>query len=200
MTTINKLAQTIMPPAHCLGTVTHCFADGSITVESDGLGWHCRRAVGCLIVPQAGDRVIISSMDNQIWLLMVLERDEDRQVELNVLSDLHIRSAGKLSLSGQSLRVNAQKGDCHINEMNYSGDKLSVWVNLSRIVGERTESVWQTVIQISHHLLRTTRWTEQVRAGQLDIKAEDYARLHARNTVITSKAITKVDSEQIHMG
>lgn len=166
MTTINhKLAQAVMPPAHASGTVTHCFADGSMTVESEGRGWHCRRPVSCLIAPQAGDRVLISSVDNQIWLLAVLERDESRQAELSVMGDLHIRSAGELSLSGQSLRVAAEQGDCHINEMNYSGDKLSAWVTLSRIVGKRAESVWHTVTQISHNLLRTTRQTEQVRAG-----------------------------------
>jgi hypothetical protein len=50
----------------------------------------------------------------------------------------------------------------------------------------------ETVSQISHNLLRTTRNTEQVRAGQLDIKAEDYARC-MRTTRDHSKAITKVE-------
>ncbi len=196
----HKLAQTITPPVQASGTVTHCFADGSLMVESEGRGWHCRRAASCVIAPQAGDTALIASVDNQLWLLAVLERANPQSAELSVPGDLHIRSAGELSLSGEALRVSAQQGDCHISEMKYSGDKLSAWVSLSRIVGKRAESVWQTVTQISHNLFRSTRQTEQVRAGQLDMKAEDYARLHAHNTVITSKAITKVDSEQIHMG
>ncbi|MFT2798571.1 DUF3540 domain-containing protein [Serratia sp. N21D137] len=201
MTTINhKLAEAVMLPAHALGTVTHCFADGSVTVKNEGRGWHCRRALSCLIEPQVGDRVLISSVDKQVWLLAVLEGDESRQSKLSVPGNLHIHSAGELSLSGNSLRVNAQQGYCHVNEMDYSGDKLSAFVTLSRVVGKCAESVWHTVTQISHNLLRTTRQTEQVRAGQLDMKVEDYARLHAHNIVITSKAITKVDSEQIHMG
>ena len=201
MTNINhKLAETVAPPIQACGVVTHCFADGSLMVESEGRGWHCRRAASCVIAPQAGDTALIASVDNQLWLLAVLERANPQSAELSVPGDLHIRSAGELTLSGEALRVSAQQGDCHISEMKYSGDKLSAWVSLSRIVGKRAESVWQTVTQISHNLLRTTRQTEQVRAGQLDMKAEDYARLHAHNTVITSKAITKVDSEQIHMG
>ncbi|NCH04030.1 DUF3540 domain-containing protein [Cronobacter malonaticus] len=201
MSNINhKLAQTITQPVQASGTVTHCFADGSLMVESEGRGWHCRRAASCVIAPQAGDTALIASVDNQLWLLAVLERANPQSAELSVPGDLHIRSAGELSLSGEALRVSAQQGDCHISEMKYSGDKLSAWVSLSRIVGKRAESVWQTVTQISHNLFRSTRQTEQVRAGQLDMKAEDYARLHAHNTVITSKAITKVDSEQIHMG
>lgn len=201
MTVINyKLAHAVMPAMQTCATVTHCFADGSLTVECEGRTWHCRRAVSCVIAPQVGDTVLVTTVENQIWLLAVLERQDPQQAELSVPGDLHIRSSGELSLSGEALRVSASQGDCHINDMKYSGDKLSAWVSLSRIVGKRAESVWQTVTQISHNLLRNTRQTEQVRAGQLDMKAQDYARLHAHNTVITSKAITKVDSEQIHMG
>lgn len=196
----HSLAHSLMPSTQASGIVTQGFADGSLLVESEGRGWHCRRAVSCVIAPQVGDSVLIAGVDNQIWLLAVLERVSAEATELSVPGDLLIRSEGELSLRGAALKVSAEQGDCHISEMSYSGDKLSAWVSLSRIVGKRAESVWQTVTQISHNLLRTTRQTEQVRAGQLDIKAEDYARLHAHNTVITSKAITKIDSEQIHMG
>ncbi|NIG16624.1 DUF3540 domain-containing protein [Pantoea sp. Cy-640] len=196
----HKLAQAILPPVQSAGVVTHCFADTSLTVECEGRGWHCRRAASCVIAPQVGDTVLVTSVENQIWLLAVLERANAQQAELSVPGDLHIHSTGELSLSSSALRISAEQGDCHISDMNYSGDKISAWVSLSRIVGKRAESVWQTITQVSHNLLRTTRNTEQVRAGQLDMKAEDYARLHASNTVITSKAITKVDSEQIHMG
>lgn len=196
----HKLAQAILPPVQSAGVVTHCFADASLTVECEGRGWHCRRAASCVIAPQVGDTVLVTSVENQIWLLAVLERANAQQAELSVPGDLHIHSTGELSLSSSALRISAEQGDCHISDMNYSGVKISAWVSLSRIVGRRAESVWQTITQVSHNLLRTTRNTEQVRAGQLDMKAEDYARLHASNTVITSKAITKVDSEQIHMG
>lgn len=201
MNNINhQLAIAAMPAGQCSAQVTHCFDDGSLMVESEGRGWHCRRAVSCVIAPQAGDTVLIAGVDNQMWLLAVLERANPQCAELNVPGDLHISSSGALRLSSEALNVTASTGDCHISEMTYSGEKVSAWVTLSRVVGKRAESVWQTVTQISHNLFRSTRQTEQVRAGQLDMKAEDYMRMHAHNTVITSKAITKVDSEQIHMG
>jgi len=194
MTKSNQpLALAALPGGQFSAQVTHC-------LECDGRGWHCRRAVSCVIAPQTGDTVLISAVDNQMWLLAVLERGNNDATELSVPGDLRIASQGALSLSSEALNVSAAKGDCHISEMTYSGDKISAWVTLSRIVGKRAESVWQTVTQLSHNLFRTTRQTEQVRAGQLDMKAEDYLRMHAHNTVITSKAITKVDSEQIHMG
>jgi hypothetical protein len=55
MSKVNHLlAQPILPPAQASAVVTHCFADGSLTVESEGRGWHCRRAASCVIAPQTG--------------------------------------------------------------------------------------------------------------------------------------------------
>jgi hypothetical protein len=196
----HQLAQNIAFPMQASATVTHHFPDGSLSVESAGRGWHCRRAASCLITPQIGDCVLITTVNEQVWLLAVLESINAQQSELSVTGSLHICASGELSLSSHQLRVSAKQGDCHISEMNYSGDKLSAWVSLSRIVGKHAESVWQSVAQISQNLFRTTRQSEVVRAGQLDMKAEDYVRMHAQHTLITSKAITKVDSEQIHMG
>lgn len=195
-----KLAQPLSGSIQHTGVVTHCFANSNLSVESDGRGWLCQRAVSCVIAPQVGDRVLFTAVDDQMWLLAVLERADPASAELSVPGDLHICSHGEISLSSASLRVSADQGDCHINQMQYSGERLSAWVSLSRIVGKQAESVWQTITQISHNLLRATRQTEQVRAGQLDMKADDYARMHAQNTIITSKAVTKVDAEQIHMG
>ncbi|WP_373421477.1 DUF3540 domain-containing protein, partial [Cronobacter sakazakii] len=73
-----------------------------------------RRAASCVIAPQAGDTALITSVDNQLWLLAVLERANPQSAELSVPGDLHIRSAGELSLSGEALRVSAQQGGWHI--------------------------------------------------------------------------------------
>ncbi|WP_173647304.1 hypothetical protein [Pantoea ananatis] len=47
----HTLAKAILPPVQAAGVVTHCFVDGSLTVECEGRGWHCRRAASCVIVP-----------------------------------------------------------------------------------------------------------------------------------------------------
>lgn len=182
------------------GNVTHCFDDGSIMVESDGRGWHCRRAVSCVITPMAGDTVLLTPVEPNMWILAVLEQADATQSELSTPGHLRIQSEGELSLRSETLHISANAGECHIKEMTYSGEKLNAWVSLSQMVGKRLESVWQTVMVVSHNFFRTTHQTELVRAGQLDMKAERYARLHADNTLITSKTITKIDSEQIHMG
>ncbi|MHA7848349.1 DUF3540 domain-containing protein [Serratia sp. D1N4] len=191
----------VTPPQQAAGQVVNLLSDGTLMVESEGRGWHCHRAASCLLTPEFGDRVLIASADGQLWLLAVLARAESQQpAVLSVEGDLQIAPLGNLSLDSQALNITAKTSDCHIEAMNYSGESLTAWLSLSRIVGRQCESVWQAVTQISHRLLRRTTQMEQVRAGQLDMQAEDYLRMHAQNTIITSKAMTKIDSEQIHMG
>lgn len=196
-----SFALPVSPPHQAAGQVVSVFSDGGLIVEHQGRGWHCRRAASCLMTPESGDRVLIASADEQLWLLAVLERAESHQpATIGVDGDLRIAPSGELSLSSGKLSVTADSGDCHITTMNYSGKSLTAWLSLSRLVGDRFESVWQSVTQLSHRLLRRTQTLEQVRAGQLDMQAEDYLRAHAQHTFITAKGITKVESEQIHMG
>ncbi|CAM4079946.1 DUF3540 domain-containing protein [Serratia silvae] len=188
------------PPQQAAGQVVNLLNNGTMMVESEGRGWHCRRAASCLMTPELGDRVLIASVDGQFWLLAVLERAESQHpAVLSVEGDLQIAPQGNLSLASEALNITAKTSDCHIDTMSYSGESITAWVSLSRIVGKQCESVWQTVTQISHRLLRKTTQMEQVRAGQLDMQAEDYLRMHAQQTLITSDAITKINSAQIHM-
>ncbi|WP_426917633.1 DUF3540 domain-containing protein [Serratia bockelmannii] len=157
-----------------------------------------------------GDNVLVAGCGHQLWAIAVLERAEPQSTaRLCVAGDLQIEtpngslslhSAQALKLSGDAMTLQANSGDCHVDKMKYSGEELSAFVSISRLVGKRCESLWHSVSQISHSLFRKVRQTEHVRAGQLDYQAEDYARIHARNTLITSKDITKLDSEQIHVG
>ncbi|WP_058912974.1 DUF3540 domain-containing protein [Entomohabitans teleogrylli] len=194
-------ALPVNSPQQAVGCVVDLPDDASAIVEFAGRGWHCRRAASCLIAPEYQDRVLIATAGGQLWLLAVLERAESAQpATLQVAGDLHIAAGGDLALSSQTLNITAREGDCHIEDLKYSGDSVSAWLGVTRFVGRQCESVWQTVTQISHRLLRRTETLEQVRAGQLDVQANDYLRLHAQNNFITADAITKVDSEQIHMG
>lgn len=198
-------------PQQFSGRVADILSDGSMIVESEGRGWHCRRAASCLLTPEAGDTALLArSSDEKLWLLAVLERGKPQQAaQIVVEGDLNIATRGgsltlnserQLALESHRLQVKSSQGDCSIGNLEYRGDELNARVTLSRWIGERCESVWHTLTQLSEVIFRQVSKTEHVRAGQLDYQAEDYARLHARSTLITSETITKIDSEQIHVG
>ncbi|AYA40076.1 DUF3540 domain-containing protein [Xenorhabdus nematophila] len=193
---------TTEPLQQITGQIISIHQDGSLMAESQhNRGWHCRRAASCLLAPELGDTVLITKVENQLWVLAILERAEQQHpAEIHVPGDLTITSLGNLSMNSNGLNIRANTGNCHISEMQYSGESVSAWVSVTRLVGNQFESLWQTVTQLSNRLFRHTVQTEKVHAGQLDMQAENYARLHARQTIVTAKAMTKIDAEQIHIG
>ncbi|MDX7985942.1 DUF3540 domain-containing protein [Xenorhabdus sp. 12] len=199
--TLSSYPLDIEPSQQIAGQIVNTLQDGSLVVEFENRGWHCRRAVSCLLTPEMGDTVLLTKINDQLWILAILERAEPQSsAEICIPGDLSISAQGNLNLNSDGLNITADNGNCHINEMQYSGESLSVWLSVSRLVGNQLESVWQNITQLSNRLFRHTTQTEQVHAGQLDMQAESYARLHAQNTVVTAKAIAKIDAEQIHIG
>ncbi|MDX7988502.1 DUF3540 domain-containing protein [Xenorhabdus sp. 12] len=193
---------TTEPLQQMTGQIISTHPDGSFMAKSkNNRGWHCRRAASCLLTPEMGDTVLITKIEGNLWILAILERTTQQGVaEISVPGDLTITSPGNLSMNSNGLNITADNGNCHINEMQYSGESLSAWVSVARLVGNQFESLWQTVTQLSNRLFRHTTQTEKVHAGQLDMQAENYARLHAQQTIVTAKAMTKIDAEQIHIG
>lgn len=210
MNNLQALRDPIASPiGQAVGRVIDILPDGCYIVRHAQRGWHCRLAASCLLQPQPGDEVMIAGEEARPWLLAVLTRaDKRRPWSLGVSGDLHIAAQGaltlhgaeRLELRGATLTLDADRGNCRIGRMRYRGKSLSSRVDVVCIVGKRLEAVWHTLVHISHHWLRKVTQTEHARVGQLDYQAGDYARIHGQNVMITAEAITKIDSEHIHMG
>lgn len=74
-------------------------ADG-VAVLDDGR--RARRAVGCLVRPEAGDRVLVwdDPEGGDRYILSVLERPDGAPVTVEAAGDLEIRAGDRLSLAG----------------------------------------------------------------------------------------------------
>lgn len=199
----------VTPPTQAVGRVVNLLPAGVYIVEHEQRGWQCRLAASCLLAPQIGDEVMIAGHEHHLWLLAVLTRaDPQLPFSLNVAGaldiaaqgDLTFACPGRLALQSQTLNIGAEQGECHIDDLHYHGKSLSAGVASCSIVGKSMETVWHTVVAISHRLLRKVTQTEHVRVGQWDCEARDYARIHGKQLIVTSEAITKLDSEQIHVG
>ncbi|SDD81414.1 Protein of unknown function [Paraburkholderia lycopersici] len=193
------------------GRLINRLPDGSFMVESRGQRWHCRRAASCLLDPQCDDTVLIAGNDDgQVWLLAVLERVRPDAIAEVTLPDglristprgsLHLASRDQVHIGSKDFSLEAEDAQCRLRKLDFDAAEVSSWIGIGRWIGCRSESLWDSVTQISRHLFRHVRQTEHVRAAQMDYQAEGLLRLHARNTIATSDAITKIDSEQIHVG
>lgn len=203
-------------------TATVIASDGDPWFEvglDDGQGsLRCRRVASCLLLPAPGDTVLITSTrQGESFVIAVVAQADPRQATLAVDGDLTLvsrsggiraRSAGPMALESDTSiamqapewRTQARQAHCEIGEMDYQGARVRFNVLVSRFVGRACEVVLERLNLLTRSSFRLTEEVEQVRAGQLDIQAEQTLRLHSNNTLLTSKGLVKVDAEQIHMG
>ena len=195
-----------------------------VVVAGDSRALACVRAASCLLVPAPGDTVMVAGPgdsenenENELYLIAVVAQADARQAVLAVNGDLTlasrhgavaVRSAGALELQSDTAvatrapewQLNAERGQCHVASLDYQGAEVRFSVLVSRFVGRACEVVLDRLHLLTRSSFRLTEDVEQVRAGQIDMQASGTLRLHANNTLVTSKELVKVDAEQIHMG
>ncbi|MDH6594320.1 hypothetical protein M2165_004209 [Variovorax sp. TBS-050B] len=195
-----------------IGVVVQALADDVFIVEPQAGGerWRCMRAASCLLQPGVGDTVLVAGPQrDHVYLIAVVTQADPAHAQLVVNGDLTLRTrqggiaieAGtRLALRSPELALQAQKAQVEIADMDYRGAEVRVTTLVARFVGRTLETVLDRLSVLARSTFRMTEEVEQVRAGQIDMQARETLRLHAKNTLVTSKAIVKVDAEQIHMG
>lgn len=188
---------------NALGTVLQALPDGVFLVEAQAGGerWHCPRAASCLLQPSVGDAVLVAGpRRDQAYLIAVITQADPAQARLAVDGVLTLQAGTRLELAAPALDLQARKAEVEIGEMDYRGGEVRITTLLARFVGRTCETVLDRLSVLTRSSFRLTEEVEQVRAGQIDYQAEETLRLHAKNTLVSSKGLVKVDAEQIHMG
>lgn len=178
----------------------------------------CRRAASCLLLPGPGDTVMVAGPhDEALYLIAVVAQADSSLATLAVDGDLRLQSrhggvaiqgAGAIDLQSDTAIASrspqwtlaAERAQCTVSELDYQGAEVRFGVLVSRFVGRACEVVLDRLSLLTRSSFRITEEVEQVRAGEIDMQASRTLRLHAKNTLVTSKELVKVDAEQIHMG
>lgn len=206
-------------PVHLLGRVTAVAPDGQVGVEDEsGAAWLCRRAASCLLLPRPGDTVMLSGPDRlRVWLIAVVEQADASAsrieapgdvvlasatgaVTIESATDLRLQGGGALDMQAAQWTLKAQRAQCNVDEMHYTGQRADATVGHARIFGKVFETVADRVMQMARNAFRIVDDTEQVRVGHMDVEAAQSVRIHAQHTLVTGTDLVKVDAAQIHMG
>lgn len=183
----------------------------------DGITRPARIAFGCLVQPEPGDRVLTSLADGTIWVVSVLERHSDAPSRLWTEGNLGIVSAGgDISLmagkavdiaAGTKILAAALELDLHagvahfvLDELVHVGRKISWYVNKLRSLGEVVETFAEHVLTRATRSSRFIAESDQMRAGDIDHRAEGTLQLQADLAFVSADTLVRVDAEQIHMG
>ncbi|HEY6456049.1 MAG: DUF3540 domain-containing protein [Acetobacteraceae bacterium] len=186
-------------------------------ISRDGCVSEARVAFGCVVQPEPGDRVLIGMADGTIWVTSVLERSSDAPMRLWAEGDVSIISMrGDVSLmaarcvnldAGERTRLAAAEIDLHagvarfvLDELVQVGRRASLMVGKIRYVGEMIETFAEHMLSRSRRSSMFVEESHQLRAGDIDHRAESTLQMRAQTMLMTADAVVRVDADQIHMG
>jgi hypothetical protein len=190
---------------------------GAFVVRAGNRRLEARRATGCLVEPEEGDRVLLAWIGDERFVLSVLVREAASPTRLSVEGDMELRvpggrfivasqegidltTPGETNVTAGKLNVNAVEGKLVVQTLEALGERLEASFSHARILAERVDSIFERLHQRVARSYRFVREMDQLRAGHIDYRADHVARVHAENAVITADDVVKVDGAQVHIG
>lgn len=188
-----------------------------VIIRADGRVCRAGQAAGCLLSPEAGDRVLVAFVGDERFVLSVLTRDAEAPSRVEIEGDLELRlpkgrftvaaqegidltTAGETQVTSRVLSLHALEGNVLIDKLRALGSSLTSEVSRMRVVAESVDSLVERVHQRWKRAYRFIEDREQVKAKHLDYRAEQTARIHAENAVMTADDLVKLDGKQVHIG
>jgi len=206
------LMQMCVQPLMGPGTVTAIDAASGLCVVQTRHGeFTARRAASCLLAPESGDRVwLTGDLSEGLYVTAVLERAaSEAPVRIGLPAGSRIEAEqGALYLEAEQLRLHgraqfalqADSATLCTRQFSAVGGEITASFGRIKLLGDLLESFVDRVVQFARWSQRTVAGIDQVRAAQIDYRAEQTLQLQAHDLVANATQLLKVDGEQIHMG
>ncbi len=176
-----------------------------------------RRALSCLVAPQAGDRVLVALLDGELWVLAVLEREGAAGVRIEADGDLELHAPrgrvavnaregvevltpGSAALSAGRLEVHGLDATLTLERVEVLAGMIEAEVEQMRGRFTAHDTVAERVTERVERVYRYVSELEQVRARRVDCAVQETLQLHAGDTLVTSERLVKIDGAQVHLG
>jgi hypothetical protein len=189
----------------------------AVTILLGGRAVEGRRAASCLLEPACGDRVLVSIHDGMAHVLSILDRAETgrhkvelgggialsvEEGELSVLGAKAVRVSAteKMSLAAPRLEVRADDASLVVKSAELLGRFVESSFHHVKTFARTVESVADDVTAVMKRSVRLVSEMDQTRARHVDVRAEGTVVLHGENTAVTARRVTKIDSDQVHIG
>jgi hypothetical protein len=187
-------------------------------VRADHGVLRARRAVSCLVEPEVGDVVLLSSTaGGGSYILAILEREEGAATALRLDGDLSIAlprgrftvaaqegvdlvSAESLSITAGSVHVSAVDGEIALERLTVLSTHVRAELERVKLLAGSLDAAVERLSLHAKRSYRTVEELDQVRAEQIDYTAEKIMNLHGKNTLVTADELVKLDAAQIHVG
>ncbi|MGK3995281.1 DUF3540 domain-containing protein [Sorangium sp. So ce1024] len=192
-------------------------ADGAFVVASGAAELEARRAVSCMVEPEADDVVLVSVVPGRgAYILAVLER-QGRDVSVVLDGDLRVKLPGGRFVVGAAegvtiasgkevgvvageVKVNARLGSLFVESLSYVGTAVQAEIERAKVKAAALDASVERVVERVKRVYRFVEELEQLRAERVDYVARKNMSLRGENTLVTAEELVKLDGAQIHLG
>ena len=205
-----KSASLLSTPQADTGIVTHELSTpGHFALMIGTDTFTATRAPSCLVQPQAGDVVAcIQAQAGTTYITAVLERPGGGPLTVALPPGTVIQCEGgalalradALLLHARALSVEGEQAHLSVEQVVGVGQRASWSFGAVKFTAELLESFTERVLQFSRWSQRMIDGPEQVRARQIDYRAEQTLQLQAQTLIANADKLLKADGEQIHLG
>lgn len=178
---------------------------------------NARTAFSCLVAPENGDSVLVNYVENDYYILSVLERQEEQDMTLKFPADVKMQAmSGGIDMASNkdinlmtSAETNMMSGNLRFTSgnMDVTTGKLTTRTNdiesHSKTVRLYTHALDTVAKQMSQKTDILVRWVENVETlniGNLIQRVRKNYTSHSDQAVITAQKDMRLDGERIHMG
>jgi len=166
-----------------------------------------RRAVSCLVDLEPGDTValLITPADVQggspiAYVTALLDRASQSPLRIRTDRPLSIESTATLSLRGRAMGLVSEQTSLTLGKMRLVAGDVVAETGTVRLLSRLLHTVLDSMHLVAQRSFRHVAQSDHQRCGYLDLEAEQLVQIRARNTMITSQQLTRVDGAQIHVG
>ena len=174
-------------------------------------------AFSCLVIPEAGDKVLINNSGKENHILAIIERPQNNDMKLSfpgnvafeaksgdinltTAQQLNMSSAKKMQLTTTQLAITSIDAKVRSENFSISGDKVtSHWREVNSI-SSAMNLIVERLSQRIKNSFRLVDGVDQQKSQNYMQTVEKTLSIRSRDAVITARKDVKIDGERIHMG
>lgn len=174
-------------------TVQTCL-DGYYFVHTNNGILKAQRASSCLLKPVANDLVLLASVDENLWIISILQAaDENKNTLLELPKNTTIANEESLNLQSPKITLQSYLLNLQGNFLFKQFDKIFTFANTFK---EHIINKFSQYIKSK----KVIQDLEQKQVGRAKINVENNYRMRAKTADIHAQEILDFDAEHIKLG
>jgi len=165
------------------------------------------KADGCLLMPEAGDRVLVSrgGSSDAFILSVIVKYGTESRVDLKGAASIHadsidLKALREVSVEAPEVAFTGVSGTAKFMDFAFRSRSCRTEIEKASVVVRFLDSVLERVTQRVRNSFRWIEDTEQIKAGRIRSIVNQRFSVNAKHASIHADEEVSVDGNKIHLG